>query len=74
MEKEKGWGGKREGAGHPSDSTQKAISVRMDRDLLESMPESINRNGYINKSVREKMIRDGFNVSEKRPLETKYDH
>lgn len=69
--KHNGWGGKREGAGRPSGTTQKLISVKMDLDLLESMPDGTNKNGYINDSVREKMIRDGIKVSNKKHLKTK---
>ncbi len=57
-------GGRREGAGHPFNATTKAISLRMDIDLLESLPKNINRNGYINDAVRKQMIADGYTISD----------
>ena len=62
-------GGKREGAGHPFNATTKPISFRIDMDLLESFPDGMNRNGYINSAIREKMIREGIKVNEIRPLD-----
>ena len=72
-EKHNGWGGKRHGAGRPSGLTQRPVSVRIDIDLLESIPKGINKNGYINDSIREKMLRDGIDVSDRRPLEKEKD-
>lgn len=60
-------GGKREGAGHPFNATTKAISFRMDIDLLESLPSTVNRNGYINDAVRKQMIEDGYAIENVRP-------
>lgn len=51
-------GGEREGAGRPLGLRQKAISVRLDLDLLERLSSVKNRNGFINKSVREKLDRE----------------
>ena len=62
-------GGKREGAGHPFNATTKPISFRIDMDLLESFPDGINRNSYINSAIREKMIREGIKVSKIRPYD-----
>ena len=62
-------GGKREGAGHPFNATTKAMSFRMDMDLLKNIPPGTNRNGYINCAIREKMIRDGIKVSKIRPYD-----
>jgi hypothetical protein len=62
-------GGKRDGAGHPFNATTKAMSFRIDMDLLENFPDGMNRNGYINSAIREKMIRDGIKVNHIRPLD-----
>ena len=62
-------GGKRTGAGHPFNATTKPISFRIDMDLLKNFPDGMNRNGYINSAIREKMIRDGIKVNEIRPLD-----
>lgn len=51
-------GGKREGAGRPSGLSQKAISVRLDLDLLDKLSYISNRNGFINNAVREKLERE----------------
>ena len=51
-------GGKREGAGRPSGLRQKAISVRLDLDLLNKLSSISNRNGFINNAVREKLDRE----------------
>ena len=48
-------GGKREGAGRPSGLRKKAISVRLDLDLLDRLSSISNRNGFINNAVREKL-------------------
>lgn len=50
-------GGKREGAGRPSGLSQKAISVRLDLDLLGKLSLVENRNGFINDAIREKLDR-----------------
>lgn len=62
-------GGKREGAGHPFNATTTPISFRVDMDLLENFPDGINRNGYINNAIREKMIREGIKISNTRPYD-----
>lgn len=62
-------GGKREGAGHPFNATTKPMSLRVDMDLLENFPDGINRNGYINNAIREKMIREGIGISKTRPYD-----
>ena len=62
-------GGKREGAGHPFNATTTPISFRIDMDLLENFPDEINRNGFINSAIREKMIREGIKVSKIRPYD-----
>ena len=51
-------GGKREGVGRPSGLNQKAISVRLDLDLIERLSSVGNRNGFINDAVREKLNRE----------------
>ena len=51
-------GGRREGAGRPQGETKTMISVRLDNDLLECLPEEINRNQYINDAVRAKAKKD----------------
>lgn len=48
-------GGKRKGAGRPSGLRQKAISVRLDLDILDRLSSISNRNGFINNAVREKL-------------------
>lgn len=50
-------GGKREGSGRPSGLSQKAISVRLDLDLLEKLSIVENRNKFINDAVREKLTK-----------------
>lgn len=50
--------GKRKGAGRPSGLRQKAISVRLDLDLLDRLSSISNRNGFINNAVREKLERE----------------
>ena len=62
-------GGKRTGAGHPFNATTKPISFRIDMDLLDNFPDGMNRNGYINSAIREKMIREGIKVSKIRPYD-----
>jgi len=36
------------------------IHYKMAKDLFDALPDSINRNGYINDAVREKMIQHGY--------------
>lgn len=48
-------GGKREGAGKPKGLNQKAISVRIDLDLVSYLESKGNKNRFINNCVREKM-------------------
>lgn len=62
-------GGKREGAGHPFNATTTPISFRVDMDLLENFPDGINRNGFINNAIREKMIREGIRIGKTRPYD-----
>ena len=62
-------GGKRAGAGHPFNATTTPISFRIDMDLLENFPDGINRNGFINNAIREKMMREGIEVSKIRPYD-----
>ena len=62
-------GGKRAGAGHPFNATTTPISFRVDMDLLENFPDGMNRNGFINSAIREKMIREGIKVSKIRPYD-----
>lgn len=59
--KEKGThGGHREGAGRPKGSNKTLISLRLENDLLRSIPKEINRNQFINDSVREKAERENL--------------
>lgn len=59
--KEKGThGGHREGAGRPKGSNKTLISLRLENDLLKSIPKEINRNQFINDSVREKAERENL--------------
>ncbi len=61
MEEKKNWGGKREGAGRPkSDVETKIISIKMETELVKSLPSDINRSRYVNEAVREKMKKDGY--------------
>ena len=54
-------GGKREGAGRPSDpNKKKQLSLKLDKDLSDALPKSLNRNAYINDAVRAKMKEDGY--------------
>jgi hypothetical protein len=47
-------GGKREGSGRPSGINQKAISVKIDIDLIDYLNSKDNRNRFINDCIREK--------------------
>lgn len=59
--KEKGThGGHREGAGRPKGSNKTLISLRLENDLLRSIPKEINRNRFINDAVREKSKRENL--------------
>ena len=54
-------GGKRENAGRKKrDKEVKPILLNLEKDLFDALPKSINRNGYINDAVREKMIQHGY--------------
>lgn len=59
--KEKGThGGHRDGAGRPKGSNKTLISLRLENDLLRSIPKEINRNQFINDSIREKAERENL--------------
>lgn len=45
-------GGKRTGAGRPGGVSQKAISVRVDLDLIPYLESQPNRNRFINDCIR----------------------
>lgn len=45
-------GGKREGAGKPKGINQKAISVRIDNDLVPFIESQPNKNRFINDCIR----------------------
>lgn len=51
-------GGHREGAGRPKGSNRTPISLRLENDLLEAIPKNVNRNQFINDSIREKVKRE----------------
>lgn len=62
-------GGKREGAGRPSDpNKKKQLSLKLDKDLSDAFDKSpfskdgkgLNRGRYINDAIREKMKKDGY--------------
>ena len=55
-------GGKRLGAGRkPQGLTTKAMSLKMDTDLFETLCAlSVTKNRYINDAVREKLKREGL--------------
>ncbi len=53
-------GGYREGAGRPKGSSKTLISLRLENDLLKAIPKDINRNQFINDSVREKAEHEGL--------------
>ena len=48
------------GKGRPAGVNTVDIHYKMAKDLFEALPSSINRNGYINDAVREKMIQHGY--------------
>lgn len=47
-------GGRRSGAGRPKGSNKTLISLRIENDLLNAIPKELNRNQFINDSIREK--------------------
>ena len=53
-------GGRREGAGRPKGSNKTLISLRLENDLMRSIPKEINRNQFINDSIREKAERENL--------------
>lgn len=57
-------GGKREGAGRPSDPNSKVqISLKLDKDLSDVFDDEEfkgNRGRYINEAIRAKMKEDGY--------------
>ena len=59
-------GGKREGAGRPSNPNSKVqISLKLDKDLSEVFDDEGfegNRGRYINEAIRAKMKEDGYIV------------
>lgn len=48
-------GGKRNGAGRPKGLNQKAISVRVDLDLIPFIESHPNKNSFINDCIRKQM-------------------
>ncbi len=64
-EQKKNIGGRREGAGRKLGSGKKEhITVRLDKVLLNSFPDGVERTRFINDAVREKMQRDGIHIAE----------
>ena len=59
-EKIKGWGGKRPRAGRPKGVDTTLISVKLETELVNSLPSDINRSKYVNDAVRERMKKDGY--------------
>ena len=58
---EKKRGGYRQGAGRkPSEIPSRPINVRIEQALLNAMPASRSIKDYINESIREKLIKDGY--------------
>ena len=57
-------GGKREGAGRPSDPNSKVqISLKLDKDLSDVFKDENfkgNRGRYINEAIRAKMKEEGY--------------
>ena len=54
-------GGKRENAGRKKrDKEVKPILLNLEKDLFDALPKIINRNGYRNDGVREKMMQHGY--------------
>lgn len=51
-------GGRREGAGRHKGSNKTPISLRIENDLLDAIPKELNRNQFINDSIREKAERE----------------
>lgn len=52
---------KKKGRGRPATGINTIdIHYKMAKDLYDALPSSINRNGYINDAVREKMIQHGY--------------
>lgn len=56
-------GGKREGAGRPKGVDTTLISVKLESELLNLIPNT-NRSKYINYAVRETLKRDGLLLNE----------
>ena len=58
-------GGKREGAGRKAVGiSTHAMALKLDNDLFEALSAAkINKNRFINDAVREKMVREGYNIS-----------
>ena len=58
-------GGKREGAGRKAVGiSTHAMALKLDNDLFEALSAAkINKNRFINDAVREKMAREGYNIS-----------
>ena len=52
-------GGKREGAGRPKGVDTTLISVKLETELLNLIPET-NRSKYINYALIETLKRDGY--------------
>lgn len=51
-------GGRREKAGRPAGINQKAISVKIDMDLLDFINSKENRNRFINECIRKEKERE----------------
>ena len=55
--KRKSWNGKRKGVGRPN-LTGKVYCYKADKDLINLLDNTENRNRFINEAVREKLIKD----------------
>lgn len=53
-------GGRRLGAGRPKGSNKTPISLRIENDLLHAIPKELNRNQFINDSIREKAAKENL--------------
>ena len=67
MEVNKQRGGKRKGCGRPKGLSQKAISLKLDKELWVAFDNHkqniLNRNKYINDAIRATMLKDGFLIT-----------
>lgn len=59
-EKKSNRGGRRENAGRPKRVESKKVLLYLEMDLYEALPKSVNRNAYINNTLRARMKKDGY--------------